>query len=139
MSDIGGMPSQTPGGGVKKLLDRLSLIGAALLVIVVGGSAFFLADRYHVAPVWVLLGWLSVGFFAGVGWDYRAEFRSMPFISFFFAWLVLHLLIFVLVVSRFGWFYWLGALFLELFFFYATAQLLFGLKPPSRRRRGHQG
>jgi hypothetical protein len=47
-------------------------------------------------------------------------------------------LIFVLVVGRFGWLYWLVALFLELFCFYATAELLLGLKPPLRRRRGGQ-
>jgi len=132
------MPSQTPSGGVRKLLDRLSLIGAALLVIVVGGGGFLLADKYHIDSVWVLLAWVSAGFLAGVGWDYRAQFRSIPFISFFVAWLLLHLVIFVLVVSRFGWLYWLVALFLELFFFYATAELLFGLKPPLRRRRGGQ-
>jgi hypothetical protein len=138
MSEIVGRPSQIPKGGVKKLLDRLLLVGAALLVIVIGGSGFLLADKYHIDSVWVLLAWVSVGFFAGVGWDYRAQFRSMPFSSFFVAWLLLHLVIFVLVVSRFGWLYWLAALFLELFFFYATAELLFGLKPPLRRRRGRQ-
>ncbi len=136
MSDLAGRPSQTPKGGVKKFLDRLSLIGAALLVIVAGGSGFLLADRYHIDSVWVLLAWVSVGFFAGVGWDYRAQFRSISFISFFVAWLLLHLLIFILVVSRLGWLYWLVALFLELFFFYATAELLLGLKPPLRRRQG---
>ena len=135
MSGIVGRPSQSLNRGVKKYLDRLWLIGAALLVIVVGGSGFLLADKYHIDSVWVLLAWVSIGFFAGVGWDFRAQFRSMRFISFFVAWLLLHLLIFVLVVSRFGWLYWLAALFLELFFFYATAELLLGLKPPLRRRR----
>jgi hypothetical protein len=138
MSDIVGRPPRTPNGGMKKFLDRLSLIGVALLIILVGGSGFLLADKYRIDSVWVLLAWVSIGFFAGVGWDYRTQFRSLPFISFFIAWALLHLLIFVLVVSRFGWLYWFAALLLELFFFYATAQLLFGLKPPLRRRRGPQ-
>jgi hypothetical protein len=135
MSDTVGRPPQTPNRRVKKLQDRLTLIGAALLVIVVGGRGFLLADKYHINSVWVLLAWVSVGFFAGVGWDFRAEFRSMRFVLFFVAWVLVHLLIFVLVVGRFGWLYWLVTLFLELFCFYATAELLLGLEPPFRRRR----
>src|SRR5438874_1777578 len=70
MSDTVGRPPQTPNRRVKKRQDRLTLIGAALLVIVVGGSGFLLADNYHIDSVWVLLAWVSVGFFAGVGWDF---------------------------------------------------------------------
>jgi hypothetical protein len=114
------------------------LIGAALLVIVLGGSGFLLADKYHIDPAWMLLAWVSVGFFAAVGWDYRVQFRTPSFIFFFAAWLLLHLLIFAFVISRFGWLYWLVALFVELFFFYATAYWLFGLQPPVRRRSGRQ-
>jgi len=134
MSDIVGRPPQTPNHRGKKLQDRLMLVGAALLVIVVGGIGFLLADKFHIDSAWVLLAAVSVGFFAAVGWDFRAEFRSVRFILFFVGWLLVHLLIFVLVVGRFGWLYWLLALFLELFFFYATAELLLGLKPPLRRR-----
>jgi len=127
------MRSRKTNGGVKRLRDRLSLIGAALLFIVVGGAGFVLADNFHIGLIWVQLAWVSVGFFAIVGWDYRIQFRSMSFIFFFVAWLVINLLTFVLVKSHFGWLYWLAAAFVELFFFYATASWLFGLRPPSRR------
>jgi hypothetical protein len=129
------MGSQKPSGGAKKLRDRILLIGAALLFILVGGAGFVLADNYRIGLIWVQLVWVSVGYFAIVGWDYRAQFRSMSFIFFFVAWLLINLLTFAVVKSHFGWLYWLAAAFVELFFFYATAQWLFGLRPPSRR--GH--
>jgi hypothetical protein len=109
------------------------LIGCSLLIALLGVASFFVADVYRINPTWVMLAWLSVGFFAAVGWDYRREFRSMPFVFFFLAWVVLHSLIFTLVLGFLPWFYYVGAVFLELFAFYASASLLFGLKPPGRR------
>jgi hypothetical protein len=44
-----------------------------------------------------------------------------------------HSLIFVLVLGYLSWLYYLVAVPLELFFFYASASFLFGLKPPGRR------
>jgi hypothetical protein len=41
--------------------------------------------------------------------------------------------IFALVATYWGWLCYLGAAFVELFFFYATAFWLFGLRPPPRR------
>jgi hypothetical protein len=126
------MSPQKSSGGMKKLLDLLLLIGAALLFIVVGGSGFLLADKYHIGLIWVQLVWVSVGFFAIAGWDYRIQFRSTSFVFFFVAWLLINLLTFVLVKSHFGWLYWLAAAFVELVFFYATAYWLFGLRLPPR-------
>jgi hypothetical protein len=98
-----------------------------------GTAAFLLADAYHISPAWVFVVWLSVGFFAAVGWDYRKEFKSGSFVLFFAAWLLLHSVIFALVATYWGWLCYLGAAFVELFFFYATAFWLFGLRPPPRR------
>jgi hypothetical protein len=126
------MTSGMHNGRRKKFADRVVLIGSALLVISVGTVLFLLADHYHIEPVWVLLLWVSVGFFAAVGWDYRSKFRSVPFLLFLVAWLLLHLLIFMVVMSNFGWLEWISALLVELFFFYATAHWLFGLHPPGR-------
>ena len=116
-----------------RILDIFALIGCSLLVVALGIGSFFAADAYHISPIWALLGWLSVGFFATVGWDYRKEFRSLAFSSFFIAWLVLHSLILVFVLGYFAWYWYIAALFLELFAFYASASLLFGLRPPGRR------
>jgi hypothetical protein len=119
--------------GRLRVLDILALIGFSLLIVALGIGSFFAADAYHISSIWVLLAWLSVGFFATVGWDYRREFRSIPFVFFFLAWLILHLLILVLVLGYLAWYWYIAALFLELVAFYASASLLFGLQPPCRR------
>lgn len=117
-----------------RVRDILALIACSLVVVASGIGSFFAADAYHINSMWVLLAWLSVGFFATVGWDYRREFSSLPFVFFFIAWLMLHLLILVLVFGYLAWYWYFAALFLELFAFYASASLLFGLQPPLRRR-----
>ena len=116
-----------------RFLDILALLGASLLVVMLGVGSFFAADAHHISSIWILLVWLSVGFFVTVGWDYRHEFKSLPFIFFFLAWVVVHSLIAVLVLGYLSWLYYVLALFLELFGFYASASVLFGLRPPGRR------
>lgn len=76
----------------KRLLDRLALLGFALLLIAVVGSAFLLADRYRVSKGWVFAAWAAVLFFLVVGWGYRSKFRNPFFISFFVAWTLVHVL-----------------------------------------------
>jgi hypothetical protein len=66
----------------KRLIDRLALLGAALLVIAVGGSAFLLADKRHVSKSWVFGTWAAVFFFLIVGWGYRRKLRDPAFLSF---------------------------------------------------------
>ncbi len=114
-------------------LDILALFGASILVVALGLFSFFLSDRYHVDLIWPILAWISLAFFAGIGWDYRREFRSAAFTSFFAAWLAMHSMIFVLVLGYLSWVYYVLTVPLELFAFYVSASLLFGLKPPNRR------
>jgi hypothetical protein len=121
-------------GRTEEAKDLLALLGVALLIILVGAGAYFLAAKLGINSVWVYLTSVSVAFYATVGWDYRKELRSVPFLAFFIGWLAIHLTVFIFVVTRLGWLWWVGALFLELFFFYATAGWFFGLKPPGNRR-----
>jgi hypothetical protein len=87
---------------MKKLTDRFLLIGAAFLYIVVAGSGFLLADKFHIGPVWVILGSACVGLIAAAGWDYRDQLRSKGF-PFFVVWLLINVLLFALLFV-FGWF-----------------------------------
>jgi hypothetical protein len=116
-----------------RVVDILALIGCALLIIALGMASFFAADVYHVGLTWVVYGWLSIGFFANVGWDYRREFKSIAFVFFFGAWLCLHSLMFAFVRGYLNWYWYIPLLLLELFVFYASASLLFGLDPPVGR------
>ena len=121
-----------------RLSDTLALVACSMLVVVLAVGSFFAADAYHIGVIWIAAFWLSIGFFATVGWDYRREFRSARFVFFFMAWLVPHLLIAIFVLTYLGWFWYAAAVVVELFLFYLSLSLVFGLKPPRRRRRvGH--
>ena len=115
--------------------DLLGLLGVAFVVITIGCGAYVLAEKLGISSVWVYLAGVSIAFYATLGWDYRREFRSVRFVAFFCSWLAIHLTVFIFVVNRLGWLYWVVALFFEIFFFYATAGWFFGLKPPLRSRR----
>jgi hypothetical protein len=71
--------------------------------VVAGVGSFVAADVYHLNTIWILVAWLSVGFFATVGWDYRREFKSAPFGLFFFVWMVIHSLIVLIVFMYLSW------------------------------------
>ncbi len=51
----------------KWLIDRATLFGCALAAIALGVASFLFADHFHISSTWVLLVWVSVGFFAAVG------------------------------------------------------------------------
>jgi hypothetical protein len=125
-------------GWSKRILDFCFLVGSALIVCVLGGGAFLIAEIRHINPMWVFLSLLSVGFFAGAREDYRKEFRSVRFIVFVCGWLVINMAVFLVVLAYFGWLYLFLALFLEQFLFYMTAFWLFGLRPGLRRRERGQ-
>ena len=118
----------------KRFLDIFALFLSSILIVILGIGSFFLADKHHIDLIWPILAWISLAFFAGIGWDYRREFKSGAFASFFLAWTVIHSLIFVLVLGHLSWPYYVLTVPVELFVFYASASSLFGLKPPTRRR-----
>jgi hypothetical protein len=122
-----------------RILDMFYLICAALLVCVLGVGAFLLADIYHISPLWVFFGLISVGFFAGAREDYRKEFRSPRFVAFVIGWLVVNVTVVIFVVGTFGWLWLIPALLLEQSLFYLTAYWFFGVPLPSKRGWPFQG
>ena len=115
-----------------RILDMLYLVGAALLVCIIGEAAFLVADICHVNPLWVIVSLISVGFFAGAREDYRKEFRSLRFVAFVCGWVVISLVVFIVFLSFLGWLWLIPALLLEQFLFYMTAHWFFGVPPPSK-------
>jgi hypothetical protein len=113
----------------KRLLDRLALPGAALLLIAVGGSAFLLTDKYHVSEAWVFGAWAAVFFFLIVGWGYRRKFRDPAFVSFFAAWTLVHALVYILVLAYLGFLTYVPIAVLELWVGYTIAIWQFGPPP----------
>lgn len=120
----------------KRIADLFALVGSALLVCILGGGAFLLAEIYHVNPLWIFVSLISGVFFVGVGEDYRKEFRSVRFVAFVCSWAVINAAAFILILGLFGWLWLIPVLLLDQFLFYMTAYWLFGLRPPLGRR-GH--
>jgi hypothetical protein len=128
--------SKPQDSALRKILNLCYLVGAALLVSVLGVGAFVVAEIRHVNLLWIFFALLSFGFFAMARQEYRKEFRSVRFVLFVCVWLVINLGVAVVVLGSFGWLYWIPALLLEQFLFYMTAYWLFDLQPPSRGRGG---
>lgn len=86
----------------------------------------------------VFFGLMSVGLVAGAREEYRKEFRSPRFVAFVVGWLVVNVLAVIFVLANFGWLWLIPSLLLEQFLFYMSAYWLFGVEPPSRKRRPFQ-
>jgi uncharacterized membrane protein SirB2 len=83
-----------------RLLDLFYLVGAAVLLCVLGAGAFIVADIYHVNPIWVMVSFISAGFFAAAREDYRKEFRSPRFVAFVCGWVVINVIVFIALLTR---------------------------------------
>jgi hypothetical protein len=118
-----------------RIKDLSLLLGTALLVCLLAGAAFLVADIYHVNPLWVIVSLISVGFFAGAREDYRKEFRSVRFVAFVCGWIVVNVAVFILILGFLGWLWLVPVLLFEQFLFYMSAYWLFGLRPPLGRGR----
>ena len=117
-----------------RILDMFYLVGAAVLLCVLSVGAFIVADIYHVNPLWIMVSFISVGFFAGAREDYRKELRSPRFVAFVCGWIVINVIVFIALLSFLGWLCGLiPALLLEQFLFYMTAYWFFDVPPPSKR------
>ena len=120
------------GEGTKKrnkVLDFFLLLGAGLFVAVVITAAFWVADERHVSPAWLFGAGAAVIFFAAVGWGYRRKFRDPAFASFFVAWTLLHVLVYLLVLAYLGFLWYIPIAVLELWIGYTIAIWQFG--PPA--------
>ena len=116
-----------------RTLDTIYLIGAALVVCAIGVGAFVLAVIYHLNPLWIFFGLVSVVFVAGAREDYRKEFRSPRFVAFVIGWVVINITVITVFLSLLGWVWLIPALSLEQVLFYMTAYWFFDVPPPSRR------
>lgn len=117
-----------------KTLDFLLLLGASLFVAAASTAAFWLADEHHINPAWLFAAGAAVIFFLVVGWGYRRKFRDPVFVSFFLAWLIVHVAVYLLVLGYLGFLWYLPIVVLELWIGYTIAIWQFG-HPPDRSIR----
>jgi hypothetical protein len=109
------------------------LVGASVLIIAAFMSTVVLADAYQIPGPWVVLGWLSVMFFAIIGWGYRKELKSIGFVLFLLVWALLHPFILAFSIKLLSWPFYPVVVCVALFVLFVRAQLLFRVQPPRRR------
>src|SRR5579885_2649271 len=104
-----------------RILDLCFLIASALLICTLLVTAFIYVEVRQINPAWIFLSLISVVFFAWVWDEYRAQLRSPRFILFVCIWLILNMILFVTVLTSFGWVYLFLALLFEQVLFQMTA------------------
>ena len=114
-----------------KMLDFILLLSASLLVAAASTAAFWVADEHHISPAWLFGAGAAVIFFLVVGWGYRRKFQDTVFVSFFLAWLLVHVAVYLLVLGYLGFLYYIPIVVLELWVGYTLAIWQFG-PPPDR-------
>jgi hypothetical protein len=107
--------------------DKALLVGAALLVCVLGVGVFFIAIQYHVSTLWIFLAVNSIGFTIVVARQFRGYWKTVSFFAFFALWVLIHTLLLLAALIRGPWPYWLPVFGVELFLGYLAAYWLFGL------------
>jgi hypothetical protein len=84
-----------------RCLDKVLLIVVSLLVCVIGGAAFWLADEYHFNPLWVFAAWNSILLVPILIKDFRLHLKKPSFVVYLVAWAFIHGL---LVAALMRWF-----------------------------------
>ncbi len=114
-------------------LDKVLLVGSALVVCVVGGGAFWIAEDYHVKPAWVFFAWNSILMAPLFLRDFRTHLRKPFFVIYLAAWAAVHGL---LIVGLMRWVplgYWLICILIEGTIGLVLADYLFGIRPTTER------
>src|SRR5262245_12680244 len=83
-------PAETKGRGC---LDKVLLVLVALVICVVGGAGFWLAEDHHVNPAWVFFGWNSILIIPVLVRDFRGQLKRPSFLVFLLGWGIAHGLI----------------------------------------------
>jgi|HubBroStandDraft_4_1064222.scaffolds.fasta_scaffold1496417_1 hypothetical protein len=111
-----------------KVMDKLLLLGAALLVAALSAGAALISEAYDISPAWLLAFWTGIGFLMIIAKSYGVrKFRMPAFAMFSAAWLLVHVCAFLLVLGYLGFLSYLPFLVAELFLGFMTAIWLFGI------------
>lgn len=109
------------------LRDKALLLGAALLVCLIGGAAFLLGEIYHVNPAWIFFAWNSIFMIPMLAREFRGYWKKPAFIIFFLVWMAVHGFVVVSLMRWVSLVYWPIFILLELSAGFVTAHWLFGV------------
>jgi len=119
-------PRETP---TREPWDRVRLVGTAVLVCLILGTSFLVADTYHISVAWVFLSWNSIWLFLILRKGFRGHFKNAWFTAFFLLWMAVHGTVVVMLMRWVRMLYWVPLMGLELFVGFLSADLLFGIRP----------
>lgn len=112
--------------------DRMLLLGAALLVCLLGVGSFFMGEVYRINPAYFIFAFNTILLPTVIGGHFRQHFKKPLFVLFFAGWMCAHGLITVALWHYVWLWYWLPVLALELFIGFGAAYVLFG--PPAEKK-----
>lgn len=107
--------------------DRVLLVGAALILVVISVAAFIFADIFHVNPAWVFLAGNSVAMIPLFVRNFRGQVKRPSFLAFLAGWAIVHGFLMLALMTWVPLLYWIPVLGLEMFAGYIAARLLFGV------------
>ena len=110
-------------------LDKVLLIGTALLVCIIGTGSFLLAIIYHVNPLWVFAAGNAILMVPLFIRDFRSHLRKPSFVAFLFAWALIHGLLVATLMRWMSIAAMLPLLAIELTAGVAAADFIFGIRP----------
>jgi len=118
-------PSESAANGC---LDKVLLVGAAVFVCVVQVAAFWIADVYHVNPVWVffLLNSMYIVYLAVK--DFRIHLKKPAFVAFLIIWGMIHGLVVVVLMRWTPITVWFLGISLELGIGFVLADRVFDIR-----------
>jgi hypothetical protein len=114
------------------VVDRLLLIGAALLVCAIVTGSFLLAIIFHVSSAWVFVAWNSIAVVPTFIRDFRTHLRKPSFLAFLFAWALVHGLLVVTLMRWMSILAMLPILTVELTVGFVLAEYLFDIRPEQK-------
>lgn len=111
-------------------LDGFLLVVTALLLCGTGIGAFFLAEIYHVSPLWVFFAFTSGGMVVIFIKDFSGQLKRPAFVAYLVAWACAHgLLIIALTHWRVPFTLMLVSVAIELTLGLVLADYLFEIRP----------
>jgi hypothetical protein len=119
----------------RRKAERNRLVELVLLFVIgvpVSVLLFWVAEELRLGTDSAFGAGMGLVFLWAVGRGYRSKFRDPTFISFFLAWLAIHITIFLLVLRYLGFLYYIPFAALELWAGYHVAIQRFG--PPIRSK-----
>lgn len=115
---------------IRRVRDRLLLIGSALLVCVLGVGSFYFAGEYHINSLWVFFAVSSIGVIPALLRAFRGHLRRPFVIPFLTVLAIVHGLVFVCLMKwQMSVVYWFPIFIVELSAGAWAAYRFFGIIP----------